>query len=37
VALGGMAEILGLRPDLVTYGKIIGGVFLLGLTVVELI
>jgi len=30
VALGGMAEILGLRPDLVTYGKIIGGGFPVG-------
>src|SRR3977135_423833 len=27
VALGGMAETLGLRPDLVTYGKVIGGGF----------
>src|SRR5882757_6475822 len=27
VALGGMAELLGLRPDLVTYGKVIGGGF----------
>ena len=27
VALGGMTEILGLRPDLVTYGKVIGGGF----------
>src|SRR5712691_7103885 len=27
VALGGMAEVLGLRPDLVTYGKVIGGGF----------
>ncbi|HMJ26084.1 MAG TPA: glutamate-1-semialdehyde 2,1-aminomutase [Pyrinomonadaceae bacterium] len=27
VALGGMAEILGMRPDLVTYGKVIGGGF----------
>src|SRR3989440_8703840 len=25
VALGGMAEVLGIRPDLVTYGKVIGG------------
>jgi glutamate-1-semialdehyde 2,1-aminomutase len=27
VALGGMAEMLGIRPDLVTYGKVIGGGF----------
>lgn len=27
VALGGMAEVLGVRPDLVTYGKVIGGGF----------
>ncbi|HEU5239909.1 MAG TPA: glutamate-1-semialdehyde 2,1-aminomutase [Pyrinomonadaceae bacterium] len=27
VALGGMAEVLGMRPDLVTYGKVIGGGF----------
>jgi glutamate-1-semialdehyde 2,1-aminomutase len=27
VAFGGMAEILGIKPDLVTYGKIIGGGF----------
>jgi glutamate-1-semialdehyde 2,1-aminomutase len=27
IALGGMAEILGMRPDLVTYGKVIGGGF----------
>jgi glutamate-1-semialdehyde 2,1-aminomutase len=27
VGLGGMAERLGLRPDLVTYGKVIGGGF----------
>src|SRR5712691_7914424 len=27
VALGGMAEILGMRPDLVCYGKVIGGGF----------
>lgn len=27
VALGGMAEILGIHPDLVTYGKVIGGGF----------
>src|SRR5712691_2356303 len=27
VALGGMAEILGTRPDLVCYGKVIGGGF----------
>ena len=25
VALGGMAELLGIKPDLVTYGKVIGG------------
>src|SRR5437762_5753466 len=25
VALGGMAEVLGMRPDLVTYGRVIGG------------
>jgi glutamate-1-semialdehyde 2,1-aminomutase len=27
VALGGMAEALGMHPDLVTYGKVIGGGF----------
>ena len=27
VALGGMAEVLGIRPDLVTFGKVIGGGF----------
>jgi glutamate-1-semialdehyde 2,1-aminomutase len=27
VALGGMAELLGMQPDLVTYGKVIGGGF----------
>jgi glutamate-1-semialdehyde 2,1-aminomutase len=27
VALGGMAEVLGMKPDLVTYGKVIGGGF----------
>ncbi len=27
VALGGMAEVLSIRPDLVTYGKVIGGGF----------
>jgi glutamate-1-semialdehyde 2,1-aminomutase len=27
VALGGMAEVLSMRPDLVTYGKVIGGGF----------
>src|SRR5256884_4426300 len=27
VALGGMAEVLGIHPDLVTYGKVIGGWF----------
>jgi len=30
VAMGGMAEVLGLRPDLVTYGKVIGGGFPVG-------
>jgi glutamate-1-semialdehyde 2,1-aminomutase len=30
VALGGMAELLDLRPDLVTYGKVIGGGFPVG-------
>jgi glutamate-1-semialdehyde 2,1-aminomutase len=30
VAFGGMAEVSGLRPDLVTYGKIIGGGFPVG-------
>lgn len=30
VAKGGMAEALGLRPDLVTYGKVIGGGFPVG-------
>jgi glutamate-1-semialdehyde 2,1-aminomutase len=30
VALGGMAERLGMRPDLVTYGKVIGGGFPVG-------
>jgi len=30
VAPGGMAEVLGLRPDLVTYGKVIGGGFPVG-------
>ncbi len=30
VALGGMAEITGIRPDLVCYGKIIGGGFPVG-------
>lgn len=30
VGLGGMAEILGLTPDLVTYGKVIGGGFPVG-------
>ncbi len=29
-ALGGMAEILGIRPDLATYGKILGGGFPVG-------
>src|ERR1041385_4839888 len=27
VALGGMAQMLGIKPDLVTYGKVIGGGF----------
>lgn len=30
VSLGGMAEQLGIRPDLVTYGKILGGGFPVG-------
>ncbi len=30
VAMGGMAEILGIKPDLVTYGKVIGGGFPVG-------
>jgi glutamate-1-semialdehyde 2,1-aminomutase len=30
VALGGMAEILGITPDLVCYGKIVGGGFPVG-------
>lgn len=30
VALGGMAELLGIQPDLVTYGKVIGGGFPVG-------
>jgi glutamate-1-semialdehyde 2,1-aminomutase len=30
VALGGMVEVLGLRPDLVCYGKVIGGGFPVG-------
>lgn len=30
VALGGMAQVLGMRPDLVTYGKVIGGGFPVG-------
>lgn len=30
VAPGGMAEALGIRPDLVTYGKVIGGGFPVG-------
>lgn len=30
VALGGMAEITGIQPDLVTYGKVIGGGFPVG-------
>jgi glutamate-1-semialdehyde 2,1-aminomutase len=30
VAMGGMAEVLGLIPDLVTYGKVVGGGFPVG-------
>jgi glutamate-1-semialdehyde 2,1-aminomutase len=30
IALGGMAEVLDLRPDLMTYGKVIGGGFPVG-------
>lgn len=30
VALGGMGEVLGIRPDLATYGKVIGGGFPVG-------
>ena len=30
VALGGMAELLGITPDLVTYGKVMGGGFPVG-------
>lgn len=30
VAFGGMAEVSGVRPDLVTYGKVIGGGFPVG-------
>lgn len=30
VALGGMSEVLAIRPDLVTYGKVIGGGFPIG-------
>jgi glutamate-1-semialdehyde 2,1-aminomutase len=30
VAMGGMAEVLNLQPDLVTYGKVIGGGFPVG-------
>src|SRR4029453_18740084 len=30
VAMGGMAEVLGIRADLVTYGKVIGGGFPVG-------
>jgi glutamate-1-semialdehyde 2,1-aminomutase len=30
MALGGMAELLGITPDLVTYGKVIGGGFPVG-------
>lgn len=30
MALGGMAEILNIKPDLVTYGKVIGGGFPVG-------
>ncbi|AZZ37142.1 aspartate aminotransferase family protein [Bdellovibrio sp. qaytius] len=31
VAVGGMAEILNIKPDLVTYGKILGGGFPVGM------
>ena len=30
IALGGMAEVLGIKPDLVTYGKVMGGGFPVG-------
>ena len=30
VALGGMAELTGIRPDLATYGKVVGGGFPVG-------
>ncbi|MDX1582345.1 MAG: glutamate-1-semialdehyde 2,1-aminomutase [Thermoanaerobaculia bacterium] len=30
LAVGGMSEILGIKPDLVTYGKVIGGGFPIG-------
>lgn len=30
VALGGMAELTGIKPDLVTYGKVVGGGFPVG-------
>jgi glutamate-1-semialdehyde 2,1-aminomutase len=30
VAMGGMAELTGVRPDLVTYGKVLGGGFPVG-------
>ncbi len=30
VALGGMVELIGIKPDLVTYGKVIGGGFPVG-------
>lgn len=30
IAFGGMAEVLGIEPDLVTYGKVIGGGFPVG-------
>ena len=30
IALGGMAQVLGIQPDLVTYGKVIGGGFPVG-------
>jgi glutamate-1-semialdehyde 2,1-aminomutase len=30
IAMGGMAELLGIRPDLVAYGKVIGGGFPVG-------
>ncbi len=30
IAVGGMSEVLGIKPDLVTYGKVIGGGFPVG-------